>query len=371
MACGGGMTSRLKKVLVPIRGLGKCPKLNAATRLNQKRCNTQACVGDEICVAKQDLIIALDASGSLKEDGFAILQQFTANLTLRYRSEYFGAEAMKIGVALFGNGHLLTLPDGTTSIAPAINVQGLTNDLALVRSKISALKWARGFTNMAQGLSLADTMLSQGGRSGAQSAVLVLSDGKYSFKYQTAEKAQELKDKNIMILMAPVTESKGSELEVLKSWATQPWEANYERIPGLEALKYNPEIFASKLIARFCSDAASPAQLISKENQLQFMKVHEGGYPDDTCGKRTKIGKLSKDDCAAKARDSGLLAFAYGTGSVDGLCETSAMMVTADLYAFWKNNREQPECPTGKYESNPFYDTYVINPKTVGTPTIR
>eukprot|EP00418_Pyrodinium_bahamense_P089268 CAMPEP_0179043630 /NCGR_PEP_ID=MMETSP0796-20121207/17263_1 /TAXON_ID=73915 /ORGANISM="Pyrodinium bahamense, Strain pbaha01" /LENGTH=47 /DNA_ID= /DNA_START= /DNA_END= /DNA_ORIENTATION= len=47
---------------------------------------------------------------------------------------------------------------------------------------------------MAQALTAADTLLTQGGREDAQSAILVLSDGKYSMKYQTAEKAQELKD---------------------------------------------------------------------------------------------------------------------------------------------------------------------------------
>ena len=63
-------------------------------------------------------------------DGFAILQQFSADLTLRCRSKYFGTETVKIGVDLFGNGRLLFLADGTTSIAPAINVRGLTHDFA-------------------------------------------------------------------------------------------------------------------------------------------------------------------------------------------------------------------------------------------------
>merc|ERR1719189_3374851 len=51
-------------------------------------------------------------------------------------------------------------------------------------------------------------MLGQGGRPEAQSAVMVISDGKYSFKYQTAEKAQELKDKNVQIYMAPITDTR-------------------------------------------------------------------------------------------------------------------------------------------------------------------
>lgn len=66
MACGGGVTKRFKKVLIPIRGQGKCPKRKSAERFEKEKCNTQDCVGDEICIAKQDLVIALDASGSLR-----------------------------------------------------------------------------------------------------------------------------------------------------------------------------------------------------------------------------------------------------------------------------------------------------------------
>merc|ERR1719492_742097 len=166
-----------------------------------------------------------------------------------------------MGVALFGNGALVDLNDGSggTTIQPAINLQGLTFDFDVVRSKISKTKWQRGFTNMAQAFTTADTILSQGGREEAQSAVMVISDGKFSFKYQTAEKAQELKDKNIMIYMAPITASRDKSLFQLMRWASQPWSTNYIRIPGLAALQHNNDIFAQKIIVKFCPDAMSPS----------------------------------------------------------------------------------------------------------------
>merc|ERR1719433_588703 len=248
MACSGGFTQRFKKVVVPIRGQGKCPKKRAPERFQKKGCNKQACAGDEICIAKQDLILALDASGSLRQKGWDVVKQFAANLTRRYEPKYFGAEAVKVGVTLFGNGHLIQLKDGGTTIEPAINLHGLTFDFESVRKKISNSKWQRGFTNMAQAFTTADTILSQGGRSSAQSAVMVISDGKFSFKYQTAEKAQELKDKNIQIYMAPITASRDKSLMELMKWASHPWQTNYERIPGLDALKANSDIFVQKLI---------------------------------------------------------------------------------------------------------------------------
>ena len=63
---------------------------------------------------------------------------------------------------------------------------------------------------------MADTMISQGGRPDAQSAVLVLSDGKYSFKHQSAGKARELKDNYVQVFMAIVTDFEGQELEALR-----------------------------------------------------------------------------------------------------------------------------------------------------------
>merc|ERR1719225_1643986 len=313
MACSGGITNRFKKVVVPIRGQGKCPTGKNPDRFETDKCNTQDCVGDEICIAKQDLVIALDASGSLKEKGYDIVRGFAVNLTKRYKSKYFGAPAVKMGVALFGNGHLIELADRSTTIKPAINLQPLTFDLELVGTKIAETQWQRGFTNMAQAFSTADTILSQGGRPEAQSAVMVISDGKFSFKYQTAEKAQELKDKNIQIYMAPITDTRDKTLLELKKWASKPWRTNYERIPGLVALKGNTDIFVQKLIVKFCPDAMSPSLQAAKSNMRQYILIHEDGWGSDPCGVWAELEETkSKDSCAKKAREGGYPGFAFG-----------------------------------------------------------
>jgi hypothetical protein len=81
MACSGGITQRVKKVVIPIRGQGKCPKSKSPDRFEEEKCNKQDCVGDEICIAKQDLVLALDASGSLREKGYEIVRSLAVNLT--------------------------------------------------------------------------------------------------------------------------------------------------------------------------------------------------------------------------------------------------------------------------------------------------
>jgi len=379
MACSGGVTERSKKVLVPIRGQGKCPKLSNPDRFEDAKCNKQACVGDEICIAKQDLVIALDASGSLKEKGYEIVRGFAVNLTKHYKAKYFGNAAVKIGVALFGNGHLIEMKDGSgTTIQPAIKLQGLTSDLEKVGTKIAETKWQRGFTNMAQAFTSADTILSQGGRPEAQSAVMVISDGKFSFKYQTAEKAQELKDKNVQIYMAPITESRDKSLIELKKWASKPWQTNYERIPGLAALKANNAIFIQKIIAKFCPDAMSPSLRAAKDNMRQYILMHEEGWAADECGPWKLLEEtINKDGCARQARELGFPSFAFGNNRASlGQCYGEQIRVTQDLFETYQHKPEDPAPACGDAEGechsecgwlfNPYFNTYVINPNSMG-----
>jgi len=221
------------------------------------------------------LIIALDASGSLRESGFEVLRNFAVNLTGTYRSSYASTERVRVGVILFGNGVLAS--DGTTS--SATNLIGLTSDLAKVKAALTAAKWQRGYTNMAQAFTLADTMLQQGGRASAQSAVLVLSDGKYSFAFETEQAVNKLKAKGTMVYMAPVADRRGSWQHKLKLWASQPWQTNYQYLPGLQALNSSMGQYSATLIAKFCPKAISPKLQAMRNDQRGYIKIREKMYP--------------------------------------------------------------------------------------------
>jgi len=377
MACNGGLKTRTKKVVIPIRGQGKCPSKRSRRRNQRAKCNKQKCVGDEICVAKQDLVLALDASGSLRETGYETVKKFALNLTSRYKSEYFGNPAIKMGVVLFGNGQLIPLRRGSgTTIKAAINLQPLTFDLPAVRTKIEATTWQRGFTNMAQAFSTADIILGQGGRSEAQSAVMVISDGKYSFKYQTAEKAQELKDKNVQIYMAPITATKGKYLRTLKSWASRPSWTNFERIPGLAALKYNNALFVQKLIVKFCPDSMSPSLRVAKESIRGYILIHKDGLASDECGEWIFLEMTAnKDECADAARRNGFPGFAFGHEEAESDCYGETIFVTQDYFDKYKIDHKNPapacgnkgNCPAKcEWLENPYYNSYIINPVTMG-----
>merc|ERR1719393_1152487 len=188
MACDRGNQYRVRKVDIPIRGGGKCPKPKSSHRYEMQDCNTHACIGDEICIANQDLILNVDGSGSVNAENWLLVKNFTGELLKRYQSKYYGDEAVSIGVVLFGNG--VIEEDGT--ISKAVLVSELANDMAPAKEAVAAMAHQKGFTNMAQGFVLAEKLLQQRGRKDAQSAVMTISDGKPSFLFETTEKANEL-----------------------------------------------------------------------------------------------------------------------------------------------------------------------------------
>jgi len=363
MACGGGIQERIKKVDIPIRANGKCPGEKHADRLQMRQCNTQDCVGDEICIAKMDLVIAFDSSGSMREKGFKIVQEFVGNLTGRYNSMYYGAEAMKVGILMFGNGQVA--PDGTISDAEIVSP--LTADIASLKPLVEATAHAKGITNMAQAFADAGKMLRQGGRKDAQSAVLVITDGKPSMKFVTGQQVDKLKEGNTHIYFAPIAEFPSKDFDILKEWASQPWETNYERIPGLDALANNFDMFGQRMIAKFCPNAFSPSQERTKSENAGYMLIREYGFPDEACGPYYNMGVYNTvDDCYIGVKEQGMMAFAYThSGRMEGTCWAESFEVTQELWDTWSANATNPECPNGDWIFDPYSDSFAIDPASM------
>jgi hypothetical protein len=308
-----------------------------------------------------DLILAIDASGSLRESGFEVMRSFAYNLTKRYQHMYRGIHCMKLGALLFGNGHVE--PDGT--IRNAINLMELSSDMDSVRTAILNAKWQKGFTNMAQAFAVAGGILQRGGRSGAQSAVLVLSDGKVSFQYQTRNAAQKLKDQNVQLFQAVVTTTQGQDLDYMKSIASQPWNTNYLRIPGLANLGQNEATFEGQVVAKFCSDSISPSAEAAADNNREYMMIRESGVPSAVCAKFYPVGTVgSIDDCAVSARGSGQQLFAFGKGKLNaGECRSFDLGVSSADWAAWTANKTDiSPCTTGGFEDTQYFDTWAIKP---------
>jgi len=358
VACGGGFQERVKHVLIPTRGYGKCPKADTPFRYENRECNVLACVGDETCVAQQDLILAVDGSGSLTEAGFGVLKNFAVNLVEKYHGEYFAAPAMQVGVIEFGNG--VIMPSG--DVSPAINQQPLTDDMGLVKTAIENLPYKKGFTNMAQAFALAEVMYTANGRKGAQSAILVISDGKPSFAFQTEELVRQLDDKGVQRYFVVVNEAGGEELKLLKEWASAPWETNLIHVEGLPALEADVGVWSQRALTMFCPMSFSPQKKEQEESVLGFMHVKEGGY----CGERGALLSTNvKDDaeCAALASGFEASAFLLGTWFRRGYCYSSPLTVDTATYEAWEANRVNPSCSEGDgWISSRIFDFYAIAP---------
>jgi len=355
VACGGGFQEKWRRVTVPTKGQGRCPKTKSRFRYRLKKCNTHDCMGDEICVATQDLVLSIDGSGSLREAGFKTLKTFAAKLMDKYQGQYYGEEDMRIGVVQFGNGEVEA--DGT--IAEAKHIIDLTSDIKKVQAALEGMEFLKGFTNMAQAFSLAEKVILLGGRKRAQPAVMTLTDGKPSFLFQTHEKVMQLKDKHVKLFFVPVVESEGEELALMKSWASQPWETHLVHVKGLDPLAADGDVFAQKIIVEFCPEAMSPSAMQVEEIEMGYMLVRENG----SCGPRGEM--LSRDvtgvaDCAALAQGAGVTAFSLGIRYARGRCYAEGLKVTKEMVDGFKKNRASPACTEGDWKKDALYDFYVM-----------
>jgi len=357
VACGTGFQNSAKHVIIPTRGFGKCPKEDGAERFREQECNTQPCIGDEICVANQDLIIAIDGSGSLREDGFNSLKSYALDLLTKYRSQYYGSGAMAIGLIEFGNG--IIMPDGVT-VSPAMNVHTITANLNSVKSAIEGMVQKKGFTNMAQAFALAETMYTSSGRRGSQSALMVITDGKPSFQFQTNELVQQLDDKGVQRFFVVVSDDEKS-LDLMKKWASMPWETNLLHVPGLAPLDADRGVWSQKALTLFCPMSLSPQLVNTKEVAGGFMHVRDGGY----CGERGALLSTEINDaagCSALAQGAGAQSFLLGIWFRRGYCYAGVMTVDTPQYEAWEGERVEPGCPGDGWTNSMIFDFYAIEP---------
>merc|ERR1712032_470089 len=357
VACGGGLQERQKHVLIPTRGFGKCPKEEGPERFEEQECNMQACVGDEICIARQDLIIALDGAGSVREAGFNTLKNYALNLLTKYRHQYFGAAAMQIGVIEFGNG--IIMDDGVT-VSPAMNVLPITSDLGAVKSAIEGTVQKKGFTNMAQAFALAETMYTAGGRAGAQSALLTMTDGTPSFLFQTNELVEQLDDKGVQRFFVVVTED-SKAVDQMKKWASAPWETNLLHVPGMASMEADQSLWTQKALTLFCPAAYSPQLGSTKESAGGFMHLKDMGFCGDK-GQLLSTEVTGAESCAFLAQGAGAHSFLLGIWFRRGYCYAGTLEFDESQYETWEGERADPGCPEGEWTISEIYDQYVIEP---------
>lgn len=298
-ACDAGITKRLKTVTLPERAEGTCPAPVHLSRLEQKTCNAQKCHGDEVCVAKLDVVLALDGSGSVTEKGFDILKTFAVQVVKKLKGEAYGAKAVRVSVVHFGNGHLV---DGVVSDAEL--VLPLESNMDAVATAIQGLTWQRGFTNMAQAIMKAHTTLKQSDRMDAHGVLLLITDGFPSFKRQTLSAVKELRKSSSIVVAQVKSFPTSTDQLLMATYASSPKEANYLIIPGKKSLKADYAGHASKLLVKLCPRAESPSAIAAAAQAQGFQLMVE----NKMCAaidQGVESAQASLADCAAFAQKQG------------------------------------------------------------------
>merc|ERR1719333_666012 len=80
----------------------------------------------------------------------------------------------------------------------------LDDDMEKVGKAIEGLQWEKGFTNMAQAFTAAEKIMMNSGRKRVQSTIMVITDGKPSFKFQTYQEAMKQRNKGVKLIMVPI-----------------------------------------------------------------------------------------------------------------------------------------------------------------------
>jgi len=316
-ACDGGFQEKVRRIKRPIRGNGKCPKKQTSFRYEKQKCNIHACVGDEICIAAQDTILAIDGSGSLRESGFEVLKDFAKALVRRFSGQAYEREAMKVAVVQFGNG--MIMKDGT--ISPAKIIAELDDDMEKIGKAIDTIEWEKGFTNMAQAFVGAEKVMMNSGRKRVQSTILVITDGKPSFRFQTYQEVMKVRSKGVKVIMVPINAFPSKDNRAFtKKLASIPWETNMVPIPGVKKLKREMDHWVTETIVQSCPEAESPGATEMMDEEQGFKLIREGAVcgadPKDPEGPAARflLGTVdSPGECFGLALEMEAMFFSFGT----------------------------------------------------------
>jgi Mg-chelatase subunit ChlD len=150
-----------------------------------------------------DFIIALDASASVGETNFELVKKFAAELVNRMVPENNNVQA---GAIIFSGpttvDDVMTCNNEGDEKACGVHlVSALTDKVADVAGKISALKFIGASTNTGGALALAKTMLMEG-RKNAQSTILVVTDGAPNFMWKAKEVSHELQQQARVVFLS-------------------------------------------------------------------------------------------------------------------------------------------------------------------------
>merc|ERR1719263_2292286 len=134
-------------------------------------------------------------------------------------------------------------------------VTPLQNSMDELLPMLEKITFQRGVTDMAQGLTLAKTILMEG-RKDASSVVILLTDGKPSFKFTTTKAADEVRAMGVRLVIVPIFMY--GDPDFMEELASDPPEDNVIKIGGLEVLANDTMGEAKKIMTGTCAMLYEP-----------------------------------------------------------------------------------------------------------------
>lgn len=254
-ACGGGRQARRRKIKVPVKGQGTCAHPEDRTRFEEQVCNAdQPCPENPVCVTPTDLAILVDASGSISPSQFEATKALTKALAAKFRLNTKSSKGSRVGVLSFSDEGNILVP--------------LTEDPTKLQAGIDEkLTWLGGFTMAGAGLVRAKDALMNGGRTWAKSVVVVLTDGKISYKFKASKAAQDLRDENVRVVFVPI-QKMFKDYEILQPFVSDPAGENIMPVDGAEYLADHVDSEARSVLLELCPKVL-PAAMAAKEGSTK------------------------------------------------------------------------------------------------------
>jgi hypothetical protein len=256
--CDGGTQKRMKFIEHEAEGAGTCAGEWSTKRLQYKECKMHRCDTPKVdeplaCNKTLDIILLLDGSGSLGEEGWE------AEITAAkfFIGAFKGSGKASMAVILFSgprtwsgvskctgkNGATVSLEDCGIK-----TVSHFTEDLEKVEELVTGLTWPMGSTLTSLALMTAKAEMTLA-RADVHSMVVVFTDGRPLSFRKTTEAARTIR-KSARLVWVPVT--KFAPLKQIKEWATRRWQENVIKVDSFGDLK-SPTV-VTHIIADICPE---------------------------------------------------------------------------------------------------------------------
>lgn len=226
-------------------GSSSCPAKNDESRLQTRSCNQEICPKGITCDASQDVLFLLDASG---EAGAADV--FKHQLDLVAAVAETSSEKVKIGALAYGK--------------KAAIISRITAD----RMQLAVLDYTPpegGSRNVAPGEVLGQTMFSDPGVGGGRPKIAVLLLGGAPSGFAEARKAAKaLRAGGVRIVVGLIDDGSQLARDQACSLASKPCSANVEAVQSWEQMAEEP----GRFLAGICRDLVYPGPKVSPMDKM-------------------------------------------------------------------------------------------------------